>query len=269
MNKILRRVLLGIGAVVVVLVLVVVGLVLARDSIARSIITKAVAKTGFGLELKQLHIALAPPGVEVEGLKLTNPPDFPEAGALEINKLKVSYDRKASTKEEARLPEVTFDLPSLIIVRKADGEVNFQRFAKQAKGKSPAADQPEPQPQPQPTPPSTPKEKKPAQKVRIDNLNIRLGTVCIRTYVQGEKEPREQKFTMNVDKKFTNVTNDDFKKIGTQLMLEIMFKAPPEQLLGDLMSGKPGAGDKAKESVKQLGNQLKGLLQNLKQQQPQ
>ncbi len=260
MNKILRRILLGLGAVVLVLVLVVVGLVLARDSIARNIITKAVAKTGFGLELKNLHIALAPPGLEVEGLKLTNPPDFPEAGALEINKLKLSYDRKLSTKEEVRLPEVTFDLPSLVIVRKADGEVNFQRFAKQGKGEKPAATgTPEPQPAP---PPAEPKAKKPAQKVRIDNLNIRLGTVCIRTYVQGEKEPREQKLAMNVDKKFTNVTNDDFKKIGTQLMMEVLFKSSPEQLL-DL--GKEAAA-KSGVDLKEAGSKLKGLLNSLKQQ---
>jgi uncharacterized protein involved in outer membrane biogenesis len=261
MNKILRRILLGLGAVVVVLVLVALGLVLARDNIARNIITKAVTQRGFGLELKNLHIALSPPGLEVEGLKLTNPPDFPEAGALEINKLKVSYDRKQSTKEEVRLPEVTFDLPSLTIVRKADGEVNFQRFAKQDKGEKPATAE-APAPQPKPQPPPEPREKQPAKKVRIDNLNIRLGTVCIRTYAQGEKEPREQKLAMNVDKKFTNVTNDDFKKIGTQLMMEVLFKSSPDQLL-DL--GKDVAA-KSGVDLKDAGNKLKGLFNSLKQQ---
>ena len=111
--------------------------------------------------------------------------------------------------------------------------------------------------------------KKAEQKVRIDRLNIRLGTVLVRTYVQGEKEPREQKFEMNVDKKYTDVTNDKFKEIGMQLFLEIMFKQQPEQLLNGLLNASGKGGGDAKASAKQLGNQLKGLLQNLKQQQPQ
>ncbi|MCX7009143.1 MAG: AsmA family protein [Kiritimatiellaeota bacterium] len=266
MKKILRRVLVGIGVVLLVLVLLVVGVVLARDGIATSIIKKAVAKTGFGLELKNLHLGLSPLGVEVEGLKLTNPPDFPEVGALEINKLKVSYDRKVSTKEEARLPEVTFDLPSLTIVRKADGEVNFQRLGKKAKGQQPATgSEAEPQPKPQP-----PKEKKPEQKIRIDKLNIRLGTILIRTYTQGQKEPEEKKFVMNVDKQYTDVTNESFKKIIADISMEILFKSPDTlKQLGEGLTNAAGGGAKnAKEAGKKLQEQFKGLFNSLKQQQP-
>lgn len=267
MNKILRRVLLGLGGLLLLLVFLVVGAVLARDRIALAAIHKAVAKTGFGLEIQHLHLTLAPLGLEVAGVKLTNPPDFPEPRALEITKLKLTYDRSASTKEETRLPEVTIDLPSLVVVRKPDGEVNFQRFQKQAKG--PAAvggGAPAPQPPAEPAPQPAP-EKKVQRKLRVDHLNIRLGTVLVRTYVQGEPEPHEQKFEMNVDKQYTDVTNDNIKQIITQLMLEIMFKRPPEAVLGDLLSGKPGAADQVKDSAKQFGNQLKGLLQSIKQQQ--
>ena len=269
MTKVLRRILVGIGALLLVLILLFLGAVLARDRIATALIKKAVAKTGFGLELKSLHVALAPLGLEVAGLKLTNPPDFPEAGALEISQLKLTYDRSASTKAEIRLPEVTLDLPSVVVVRKADGEVNFQRFSKKSKGNPPADGASEPQPQPTPAPQPAP-ENKAERKVRIDHMNIRLGTVLIRTYVQGEPAPQEQKFEMNIDKQYTDVTNDNIKQIFTQLVLEIMFKRPPEAVVGDLLNGKPGAGDQVKDAAKQLGNQLKGLLQSLKQQpQPQ
>lgn len=262
MNKLLRRILMSIGVVLLGLLLLIAGVLLARDGIATSLIKKGVAKTGFGLELKQLHIALAPPGLEIESLKLTNPPDFPEAGALELRQVKVAYNRSASTKEETRLKEVTFNIPNLTIVRKADGEVNFQRFAKQSKQeKTAGGEQPAPQP--------APDKKKVERKVRIDQLSFRIGTVLIRTYKTGQKDPSEQKFELNLDKKYTNVTNDDLKKIVSQLMLEIVFKAPPEQLVGDLISGKPGAGAKAKDAAKQFGNQLKDFFQSLKQQKPQ
>lgn len=270
MKNVLRRILLGIGVVLALMVLLVVGVVLARDRIATKLITKAIAEKGFGVEFKNLHLALMPPGVEIEGLKLTNPPDFPETQALEIGRLKVSYDRSASTKEETRLPEVTFDLPKLVIVRKSDGEVNFQRFSKSSKEQKPitgAEAAPPPQPQPAPEPPAQ-QPKKVERKVRIDRLNVRLGTILVRTYKPGEKEPQEQKFEMNVDKHYTDVTNDKFKEIGTQLMLEILFKQQPDQLLNGLLKASGTNSDDVKQSARQLGNQLKGLLQNFKQQPP-
>jgi uncharacterized protein involved in outer membrane biogenesis len=266
MTKVLRWVLVGIGALLLVLVLLVVGVVLARDRIATALVQKAVAKTGFGLELKSLHVALAPLGIEVAGLKLTNPPDFPEAGALEISQLKLTYDRSASTKEEIRLPEVTLDLPSVVVVRKADGEVNFQRFSKKSKGNPPAGGASEPPPQPTPAPQPAP-EKKAERKVRIDHLNIRLGTVLIRTYVAGEKEPHEQRLEMNVDKKYTDVTNDSFKQIGNELLMEVMFKTSSEALVKGLMNVGNGTGASANDSAKQLQKQFKGLLNSFKQQQ--
>ena len=62
MNKVMRRILLGLGVVLMLLVLALVGVVLARDRIALGIVQKAVAKTGFGLELKNLHVGLSPLG---------------------------------------------------------------------------------------------------------------------------------------------------------------------------------------------------------------
>ena len=272
----MKSVLKILGVLLLLLVLLMVGGVLARDQIAIWAVKKVVTqKTGFGLELKSLHIALAPPGLEVQGLKLTNPPDFPEAGALEISKLTVSYDQIHSTKAEARLPEVTLDLQSVVVVRKADGEVNFKRFAKQSQGEAPAGgDAPAPQPPPQPAPTPTPApEQKQEKKFRIDHLNIRIGTVLVHTYVQGELAPREQKFVMNVDRKFENVTNADLKNIGTQLFLEILFKSSPDALInlggGALNLGKDAGantGEMLKNSGQQIQQQFKNLLNSLKQQ---
>ena len=274
MRNFLRRMMVSLSALLLVLVLLVAGVVLVRDGLAMWAIKKVIApklatQTGFGLEVRNVHVALMPPGVEIEGLRLTNPPDFPETRALDIRKLKISYDRSASTKEEARLPEVTFDLPTVVVVRKADGEMNFQRFAKQSKQEKPGGTQPRP-PAP-PAPPPAPGQKV-ERKVRIDHLNIRLGTVILRTYVAGQKDPEERKIVMNVDKQYTNVSNEMFKQIIAEISLEILFKSPDTlQSLGEglLNSGKD-AGSKAKDSAKQLQQQFKGLLNSLKpQQQPQ
>ena len=278
----MKTILKILGVLLLLLVLLMLGTVLARDGLARWAVQKIItAKTGFGLDIRRLHISLLQPGLELEGLKLTNPADFPEPGALEIEKLKLSYDCAASTKQETRLPEVTLDLPTVVIVRKADGEVNFQRFAKQKKEETPVASgEPAPPSQP-PGQPQPPAENKPPRQVRIDHLNIRLGTVYVRTYVPGEQQPREQKFVMNVDRKFENVTNHDFKNIGTQLFLEIMFKSSPDALVNlgaGLLSGGQDLGQGAGNQVKITGAQLKdagkklqqsfkGLVEGLKQQQ--
>ena len=278
----MKTILKILGVLLLVFIVLLMGAVMARDGIvtwaAKKIVT---TKTGFGLDIRRLHISLLQPGLELEGLKLTNPADFPEPSALEIEKLKLSYNRAASTKQETRLPEVTLDLPTIVVVRKANGEVNFQRFAKQQQADTPAAGgEPAPQPQP-PAQPQPTAEKKPPRQVRIDQLNIRLGTVYVRTYFQGEQQPREQKFVMNVDRKFENVTNNDFKNIGTQLFLQILFNTSPDALMnlgGGLLNGGQDfgqgvgqqvkiTGDQLKDAGKKLQQSFKGLLEGLKQQQ--
>ena len=233
----MKKILKVIGVLLGVLVILLAIVVLARDGIVKFAAEKAVAvKTGFGLHIKGLHISLLQPGLEITGLKLTNPTDFPEPDALEINKLKISYDHAASTPTEVRLREVTFDPPS----------------------------------QPAPQPP--PGQKKPAKKVRIDHLAIHLGTIYVRTYVEGEKQPREQKYSMNVEHTYDNVT--DFKAIGAQLVLEALMKSSPDALLnlgggalnmGKDLGGAAGqgviqAGGAVKDLGQKLGGSLKGLL---------
>ena len=262
MKKILKVIGVLLGALVILLAVV----VLARDGIVKFAAEKAVAaKTGFGLHIKGLHISLLQPGLEITGLKLTNPTDFPEPDALEINKLKISYDHAASTPTEVRLREVTFDLPSVVVVKKINGEMNFKRL-----GGPKGADHPAPPSQPAPQPP--PGQKKPAKKVRIDHLAIHLGTIYVRTYVEGEKQPREQKYSMNVEHTYDNVT--DFKAIGAQLVLEALMKSSPDALLnlgggalnmGKDLGGAAGqgviqAGGAVKDLGQKLGGSLKGLL---------
>lgn len=272
MKKILTGLLKVIGTLLLILLLVVIAAVVARDGLVKYAAQKICAsKTGFGLNVQQLHIALLQPGLEIVGLKLTNPADYPETGALEINKLKVSLDRAKTTALEIRLREVTLDLPSVVVVKKVNGEINFQRLAGQGREQAKPADAPPPQqPQPQPQTPAEPKQ--PAKKFRIDHLAIRLGTIYVRTYVEGEDKPREQKYAMNIDRSFENVT--DFKVIGTQLFLEAMLKSSPDALLnlgggvlnaGQDVGGAVGnralqAGDAVKDLGAKLGGTLKGLL---------
>ena len=270
----MKRFLKIVGMLVLLLVLLLVGVVLARDGIVKYAAQKIVAsKTGFGLNMQRLHIALLQPGLEIIGLKLTNPSDYPEPGALEINKLKVSLDRAGTTAQEIRLHEVTLDLPSVVVVKKINGEVNFQRPAGQSRETPPA------QPSaPAPQQPPTPTEKKPAKKLHIDHLAIRLGTIYVRTYVQGENQPREQKYVMNIDRSFENVTDSDFKVIGTQLFLEAVLKSSPDALLnlgggvlntskdlgGAAGNGAIRAGGTVKDLGEKLGSSLKGLLEGFK-----
>jgi hypothetical protein len=269
----MKRFLKIVGGVAGVLVLLLLGVVLARDGIVKYAAPRIVAgQTGFGLTLQRLHITLLQPGLEIVGLKLTNPADYPEPGALEINTLQVALDRARTTAQEIHLREVTLDVSSVVVVKKINGEINFRRLAGQkqeAPPVPPSAPTPPSAPAPQPPPPT---EQKPAKKIHIDHLTLRLGTIYVRTYVQGEDKPREQKYTMNINRSFENVS--DFKVIGAQLFLEAVLKSSPDALLnlgsgvlnmgkdvgGQAGNGAKQIGDAVQDVGKQLGSALKGLL---------
>ena len=263
----MKRFLKIVGTIVLLLVVLLLGALIARDGIVRYAAQRIVAnKTGFSLSMQGLHIELLQPGLEIIGLKLTNPSDFPEPGALEINKLKVSLDRAGTTAQEIRLHEVTLDLPNVIVVKKVDGEMNFKRLSGQNRETPPA------QPSaPAPQQPPAPTENKPAKKFHIDHLALRLGTIYIHTYVAGEAKPREQKYVMNIDRSFEDVT--DFKAIGTQLFLQAVLKSSPDALfnlgggtvnLGKDLGGAAGSGVKqVGGTVQDLGQKLGGALKGL------
>jgi uncharacterized protein involved in outer membrane biogenesis len=249
-------------------ILVVVVLILVTVFIARNSLIKSGAKnfiqqaTGFDLEVGGLNAGLFSSAFEINDLKLINPEDFPEATAMDIKRMSVSYDLPSFFTDEIHLREVVLDVPLMVVVQKEDGESNLQRLSEAGQGKD------EPGQKTEEDTPAESKAKKPAKKFRIDTLTLKFGAVEVHKYIQGQDKPDVQKHELNINRTYTNITDpNQLAVFFTAAMLEgaglQMFKD-----IGKALDSNQGDLDKTgkelEKTAKDLGKQLKGLFQGAK-----
>jgi uncharacterized protein involved in outer membrane biogenesis len=251
--KILRTLL------IIAVLLVVVGLV-ARDAIIKTAVRKVVQQaTGFDLELGGIHAGLLSPSFEIRGLKLINPEDFPEATALEINRMFASYEIRSFFEDEIHLREVVLDIPRIVVVQKEDGESNLQRLSEAGRGKEEGERKPEAkQGEKQPT---EPKVEKPARKFRIDRLTLKLGMVETHKYFQGRDKPEIQVQDLKVDRTYTDIR--DLNQLATFLAMAMVESAGVQMFkdIGKVFQNNQGNFDKTGHD---LGKAAKDVQKSLK-----
>ena len=248
--------------IVVLGVVVAVGLAVAfRNVVLKQKLQEALARqTGFALELDWVDLGLASTSFDLEGLRLLNPPDFPEPQALTINQVRVDYDFWSLFGRELRFREVVVDIPQLVLVRKADGETNAERLG--GRGKR-APGEPAPQPDPRETPPA-PGEPEEPRGFRIDRLVLRVGTVEFHDYTKlnAEGAPAVSALTLNVDQEHQDVTS--LRQLGG-LMLGGSIQQMGLFLLGQELQDKDSKLNKkiqkAADKVQQQLNRLFGSPQ--------
>lgn len=182
---------------------------LFRNVVLKRQLEKVLAEqTGFGLEVDRVHLGWNLTSFELEGAKLTNPPDFPDGEALEIRRVKVDLAFWSLFTREIRFREVVLDVGKLVVVRKADGESNAERLGGKAKpqaggGGGGGGGVPAPPEDPSPAP------KKEPPGFRIDRLVLKVGAVEMRDYTKARDggEPAVTAMTLNVDQEHRDVTS--------------------------------------------------------------
>jgi len=123
MFKVLLRLFI---AAVVLAVVVVAALLLSYNSILRAIMERQIrTQTGMDAEIGSLHLALTAPTLEIQNLKIHNPPDFGGTPFLDIPEIHVEYDRPALARHEIHLTLLRFDLGELDIVKNQAGRTNI------------------------------------------------------------------------------------------------------------------------------------------------
>lgn len=255
MKKIIRNVL------IVLVLLFVVG-IMARNAVIKSAARKAVQQaTGFDLEVGGVSAGLLSSTFELNGLKLINPEDFPEETAIEIKQMFVSYDLKSFFMDEIHLREVILNIPRMVVVQKEDGESNLKRLSQVGQGKEEEGEKKKGEKLEE-----NPEKKidKPAKKFRIDTLTLKLGTVEMHTYVQSQSKPQMRVHDLNVDRTYTDIRDPtQLAAIFAMAMLEGVgaqaFKGISkafENNQGDLDK----TGEELGKVVKDVGESLKGLL---------
>ena len=112
---------------VVVLVAIVVGLVLSKDSIARAAAEQQIrARTGMDVKIGRFSIGLLSPVVTIQNLRLYNTPEFGGAPFLDVRELHVEFDRAAFVDRKLRIKLLRLDLAELTLVKNDAGRTNFQ-----------------------------------------------------------------------------------------------------------------------------------------------
>jgi uncharacterized protein involved in outer membrane biogenesis len=244
-----KRLVKVIGLVLVVLVV----LALVRQ-VAIRVTTGAVVRslTGFDADVEDIRVGILRPSIEVRGLELFNPPDFPNREAIVIERAYVRYSLGMLFAREIHLNEVVLDMPSLVVIRKADGETNLARLGKKAGAKPPAGKEPGASP-PTAEPPASKKEPRP---LRIDRLTIKLGTATFIDYGGRGPEPRTRTFPMNVERTYTDVT--DLNRVAAKLSTEILGNALARiaENFGEKLKAS-GDAEKLEGGAKDIGNFFK------------
>lgn len=110
---------------------------LSLNSILRVLIEHNIrAQTGMDAEIGEFKLGWIAPTIEIQDLKIYNPPDFGGAPFLDIPEIHVEYDRPALLKKEVHLTLLRFNLAELDIVRNQHGEMNIFSFSKTPRKKT-------------------------------------------------------------------------------------------------------------------------------------
>jgi hypothetical protein len=237
----MKKILLWVGIAIIGLIVV---LFLARNVIARKAIEVGTYKmTGFPLHIGAINLGLFSGQVQVNDLKLTNPPEFKDARFVDLPLFKVDYHTLSMIRGAPHVKELDLNVNEVVIVKNEKGQSNANVI--QAKFSPPTPAKPGSEMQ---SPPPSPGKK---ATYRVDLIRVHIGTVIIRDFSKGT--PTERKMTLNRDVVLKDVTEST--SISALVMSTILGP------IGDV------AGDLVKGGLKDVGQNLektsKGLMDSL------
>lgn len=220
--------------VVLVFVVLLVILFLARNFIARKAVEVGVTKlTGFPLQIGSVNVSLFSGKLEVQNLKLINPPEFHGGIFVDMPDFKVDYRTLSMLSGAPHVNEVVVNVEQVVLVKNEKGESNDKVL--QAKVSPPA----------KATPKETekPKDGKKA-KYQVDLVQVHMGTIIKRSYANGR--PSDTKLTLNRDTEIKNVTESSSI---TALVMQVMLGQVGE-VAGDLVKGVGSTGKGLFDTIK-------------------
>lgn len=225
-----------ISAIAVLLACSVILLVVARNIIVKTAVTKGIKSlTGVDVEIRKIDIGLFRPTVEITSLKVYNPEGFTDKLMADIPLVYVDYDLWGFLKNRAHFNKIKIEINELSVILNQQGKLNFDSFAmlmpESGGGKPP--------------------------DVSIDELYLKIAKVGYKGYfpVAGTKQ---MDFDPGIDETFNNVTDpskvagDVLKKILSRIGISNFAKFDISGQTAGVKGAVTGAIDKAKEGFKNL-----------------
>ena len=239
----MKKILAWFGIIVIGLLVV---LVLGRNIIVRKAAEVGTLKmTGFPLQIGAVDLALLGGRLQVDKLKLTNPPEFKDPRFVDLPLFKVDYSTFSMLRGAPHIKELDVNVNEVVIVKNEKGQTNATVIQEKL------------------SPPATHQaggEKKPATEkktpYRVDLVRVHIGTVIIRDF--SKATPTERKMTLNRDVTFKDVTEST--SISALVMSTIL--GPLGDVAGDMVKGA------LKDASQNLQKASKGFLDELKKSVP-
>ncbi|MDP8263929.1 MAG: hypothetical protein P9M12_00425 [Candidatus Aceula lacicola] len=130
---------------------------------------------GTKVHIDKLTIGILEPTVEIFGLQIYNPEDFPKGILIDINKIGTQYDLPSILEGKLHLPIVVLDLKKMVIIKNQEGLLNIDslRIIQQEAEKEKHKEKKE----------ITSKKRMP---LLIDEARLNFGKVIVKDYTKGE-----------------------------------------------------------------------------------
>ncbi|MFA5411269.1 MAG: hypothetical protein WC321_05360 [Candidatus Omnitrophota bacterium] len=185
-------------AIIVVIVIILGGLVIARNIIARTVIVRGIkAVTGMAVDIRSISIGLARSGISVSGLKIYNPEGFKDRLLADIPELYVDFDLLGFFRNQAHLRRLKIYIDEFNVVLNESGKLNVNSLAlflpKPGGGKPP--------------------------EVKIDELRLKIAKVVYKGYLPA-LGVKSGEFNIDIDETFHDVTNPS--KVAGDILKRIL-----------------------------------------------
>ncbi len=245
MKKLLTKIL-------VALVVIVVVLLVCRNFIARKAVEVGVKTvTGFPLTIGSVDLGLFSGALEVDNLKLMNPPEFKEPMFVDMPLFKVDYVTRSMLSGTPHIKVLDVNVKEVTIVKNAQGESNATVLQNKVSPPAPAGEKP--------AAASTAEKKK--QAYRVDLVKVHIGTVVTKDYSKGAT-PSVRTMNLNQDV----VVRDLSESTSITAIVMRTMLGPVGNVAGGLVQDVGGVAKQAGETLQKTG---KGLFDSLKKAIPQ
>ena len=188
--NIIRKILIGI----VILFIVV---IMAKDQIIKSVVMSQGSKIlGAQIHLDSLGLRVFSQSIRIKGLKVYNPPGFPNEVMVDIPEISVSADIFSFLKGKFHLPLIIVNLKEMVLIRDKDGKLNVDSLNVVQKKEATKEAKPEKS------------ESTKQLAMQIDQATLNLGRVVVKDYSKGGGQPVIQAYDIGVhNKTFKNITS--------------------------------------------------------------
>ena len=211
-------------------------------------------KTGFSTHLSSLYANPFTGSLELHGLTLENPSDFPERGFIDIDRIDIAYDLTSVFSPRIVLDNFAISIRQLTLITKRDGVSNIGEFNQRLRGRS----------APKPNRPASPtmggkQSQEGRRALLIRRFTIEFDQLTIANY--AGPNPDKRTLPLRIDRTLMNLT--DPRQVATPLANDIAAALLPNlasQMLNNFLGGGAGA---AQKRAREAADSVKALIDSL------